>query len=325
MRVGIDGPVTVGIDIGATKILIGSVTRQGEIVHQTRYGIDLSTESLLKSSIYHSIADYIHEHRKENLSGNIGVGVFGHVDFEQGDWLGTMRLPGMEMIRFREDLKLRYGMNVALDNDVHTAALAELHLGKGREYRHFLYVNVGTGVAAGIISDGRLIRGASNYAGEVGHIFVGRDMEQCMCGSSWCLESAASGGGMINRVIRWISEYPNSRLLPLVKSGEITTADIFKAARQGDSLATKIHKEFIWSLGIGLVNLVNILNPEAIIMGGGVMRDGWLLKELSSFIYQNTTGVSRRGLKEITVTELGPQVAGLLGAACLAWDYEKTG
>jgi len=321
----VDEPVTVGIDIGATKILIGSVTRQGDIIHHARYGIDLSTESSLKGSIYRSIADYIHGRREENMSVNIGIGVFGHVDFEQGDWLGTMRVPGMEMIRFRDDLKQRYGMNVAIDNDVHTAALAELHLGKGREYRHFLYVNIGTGIAAGIISDGRLIRGASNYAGEIGHTFVGRDMEQCMCGSSWCLESAASGGGMIKRAIRWINDYPDSRLAPLIQSGGITSVDIFREARKGDPLSMKIHKEFIWSIGIGLVNLVNILNPEAIILGGGVMRDSWLLKELSDFIYQNTIGVSRRGLKEIALTELGPQVTGLLGAACLAWDYEKIG
>jgi glucokinase len=317
-----DDPVTIGIDIGATKILIGSVTREGKVVQQRRYDIDLSTEARLKSSIYDSIDDYMAGQPGRNVSKTIGIGVFGHVDFEHGKWLGSMRLPGMSKLHFREDLQAKYGFDIAVDNDVHAATLAEMYLGKGRQYRNFLYVNIGTGIAAGIVSDGRLVRGAVNYAGEIGHIFVGKDMEPCMCGRNWCMETAASGGGLIRRASSWLSDYPGSILAPLIQSGTVVSMDIFLAARLGDSLAKKIYKEFIWSMGIGLVNLVNILNPEAIIMGGGVMQDEWMLKELSGFVYQNAAKVPSSALREITLTELGPQVVGLLGAACLAWNYE---
>ncbi|MEK4509261.1 ROK family protein [Paenibacillus anaericanus] len=317
-----DEPFTIGIDIGATKVLIGSVTQEGKVVHQQRYDIDLSSEQLLRSSIYDSIANYIDLQQVRNVSKTIGIGVFGHVDFEHGEWMGSMRLPGMDKVRFREDLQAKYGFDIAVDNDVHAATLAEMYLGKGRQYRNFLYVNVGTGIAAGIVSDGRLVRGAANYAGEIGHIFVGKDMEPCMCGSNWCLETAASGGGMIHRANRWLMDYPDSILASKIQSGTVVSVDIFRAALLGDPLAGKIHQEFIWSMGIVLVNLVNILNPEAIIMGGGVLQDEWLMKELSTFVFEHAAKVPSNALKEITLTELGPQVVGLLGASCLAWNYE---
>ncbi len=314
-----DQPVTIGIDIGATKILIGAVTREGRIVHQKRYEIDLSSAVMLKSCIYDSIEDYVSCMQGEDTSKAVGIGVFGHVNSERGQWMGSLRIPGMEPICFGEDLKEAYGFDVAVDNDVHAAALAEMYLGKGRRYRNFLYVNIGTGIAAGIVTDGKLVRGAVNYAGEIGHTFVGKDMELCMCGKNWCMETAASGGGLIHRACTWIADYPESMLADKVKSGDVISDDIFNAARLGDRMAVRIYEDFIWSAGIGLVNLVNVLNPEAIILGGSVLKDEWLLKELSAFIYKNAVEISGAALKEITLSELGPQVVGLLGAACLTW------
>ena len=124
---------------------------------------------------------------------------------------------------------------------------------------------------------------------------------------------------MIHRACRWIEDYPDSVLADKVKSDSVISADIFKAARHGDKMAVRIYEDFIWAAGIGLVNLVNILNPEAIILGGGVLKDQWLLEELSAFVYKNAIGISGAALKEISISELGPRVVGLLGAACLTW------
>lgn len=320
-----DHPLTLGVDIGATKILIGAVARSGEIVRQQRYGIDLSSERALKRSIYASIGDFLASAPALRIAAAIGIGVFGHADFERGEWLGSMRMPGMDKLRFREELRRECGLEAAVDNDVHAAALAERHLGAGRRYKSFLYINVGTGIAAGLVADGRLIRGAANFAGEIGHMYVGdyAGSETCMCGGSGCLETVASGSGMMQRAARLLGGYPASRLAGPIQAGRLVSDDIFGAAAFGDPLAVRLYEDFSGAMETGLVSLVHIFNPEAVIMGGGVLKDKRLLAEISGRVYSRSVKASAGALKEIALTGLGSQTVGLLGAACLAWEHER--
>ena len=255
----------------------------------------------------------------------IGMGLVGQTNPKVGTWFEAMNLPITTPIPLAGQLSDRYEVPVTLDNDVHAAALAELRWGIGKESTDFIYLNVGTGIAAGLVFNGQLLRGTQNYAGELGHMVVQPDGPLCPCGRRGCVEPIASGGGMLACVQELLVDFPDSMLHAHAQSEPLTAHSIFTAADTGDPLAIKISSEAIQALSMALINLVNLLNPEWIVYGGGTLRDGWLIEHVRVDVESRPLLMTRKSLKGILPSRLNPDQVGLLGAACLAWNINPSG
>jgi glucokinase len=310
-------PVVIGVDVGATKILVGAVTQAGDILASQRSQIDGETQATTLRSIEASIEDFL-QAWDGSMPLAIGVGLVGQTDPKAGTWLEAMNLPIKSPVPLGKQLSDRHGIPVALDNDVHAATLAEMRWGLGKESTDFIYLNVGTGISAGLVFNGQLLRGADNYAGELGHTVVQPDGPLCPCGRRGCLEPIASGGGMLARVHEGLINFPNSTLHS--QTEHLTAHSIFTAADYGDPLAMKISSDAMQALSTALTNLVNLLNPEWIIYGGGTLSDGWLIKRVHVNVESQPLLMTRKSLKGILPSRLNPDQVSLLGAACLAWN-----
>lgn len=310
----------VGIDVGGTKILLGYVGRNGEIYRSQRYPMDRGTQASVLASIDQAVASFLQCAWDGPAPLAIGIGVVGQTDPASGLWLQAINLPIHTPVPLAKRLYVRYGLPVAVDNDVHAATLAEMRLGVGLDVNDFVYINVGTGLSAGIVCNGQLVRGRANYAGELGHMVVEPDGELCSCGRRGCLEPIASGGGLIAQVQRRLADYPESLLHPAVRAGALTSKAIFEAADAGDALASAVAERALRGLNVALVNLVNLLNPEVIVLGGGVFSDRWLLPRLRTYIAYNALPAAYRACRGVVLSELEVDQVGLLGAATLAWE-----
>jgi glucokinase len=291
----------IGVDVGATKILVGAITDAGNVIASRRYKIKHASQAATLQSIYNSLDDFV-----QDLSGSspraIGIGLVGQIDPETGTWLEAMNLPIKSPVPLAEQISDRHGIPVALDNDVHAATLAELRWGIGTESKDFIYLNIGTGVSAGMVFGGQLLRGAKNYAGELGHMVVQPD------------GILVSGGGILARVQDESANYPNS----ILHSESLTAHQVFMAADSRDPLASKIANHAIQALSTALTNLVNLLNPEWIVYGGGTLSDGWLIEHVRETVETQPLTMIRKSLDGIIPSRLNPEQVGLLGAACLA-------
>ena len=309
--------VVIGVDVGATKIMVGAVTRSGEIAASRRTQMDRASRESTLQSIESALDGFMRDW-DDSLPLGIGVGLVGQIDPITGTWVEAMNLPIKSPVPLGKHVRDRYGIPVALDNDVHAATQAELRWGIGKESKDFIYLNVGTGISTGLVFNGQLLHGTKNYAGEFGHMVVDPHGPPCPCGRQGCVEPIASGGGMWTRVQELAGDFPDSKLY--VHKESLTTHDIFKAADAGDPLAIKISNDAIQALGIALTNLVNIFNPEWIVYGGGTLSDDWLMEHVRPNVETQPLIMIRKSLKGIQPSSLNPDQVGLLGAACLAWD-----
>lgn len=313
--------VLIGADVGATKILVGAVTQMGKVLGSHRSQMNAKTQETTLESIETAIQDFLREWEGARPLA-IGVGVVGQTDPRAGTWLEAMNLPITDPVPLGKRLRERHGIPVALDNDVHAATLAEMRWGIGRESTNFIYLNVGTGIASGLVFNGQLVRGIENYAGEFGHMVVQPDGPLCPCGRRGCVETIASGGGMLARVHALLAGFPDSSLHAQIEP--LTANSIFTAADAGDPLAIKISSDAVQALSEALTDLVNLLNPEWIVYGGGTLSDGWLIERVRPKVETGALPMTRKSLKGILPSRLDPAQVGLLGAACLAWDLGVT-
>ncbi|WP_248926925.1 ROK family protein [Paenibacillus hamazuiensis] len=313
-----------GIDVGGTKISIGLVDADGRIVRSARYPMDRREQASALGSIDRALDDFMSggsRSAREPLA--IGLCMPGQIDPARGAWVHCLSIPIGSEVPLAALLQERYGAPAFLDNDVKAATLAEQRWGGGRGHADFVYVNVGTGIACGIVSGGQLVRGAGNYAGEIGHMSVDPSGAPCKCGSRGCLENIASGGGMISRVRELLPQFPDSSLHGLERSGGLNSSAVFAAYRQGDALAAKVSEDAVAALETALVSLVNLTNPQAVILGGGVFRDEWLAGRLREHVAAHSMPAARKSLASFQLSQLTASDVGLLGAASLAWEGIK--
>ena len=309
--------VYIGVDVGATKILVGAVTQSGTILASRRFNIQHESQAATLQSIHDSLENFLGDWDRLTPRA-IGIGLVGQIDPETGTWLEAMNLPIKSPVPLAGQVRDRFGIPVALDNDVHAAALAEARWGIGTESNNFIYLNIGTGVSAGLVFGGQLLRGSKNYAGELGHMVVQPNGVLCPCGRRGCLEPIVSGGGMLAHVQQELVNHPDSTLHSFGDS--LTTHEIFTASDSGDPLAGKLSNDAIQALSIALTNLVNLLNPEWIVYGGGTLSDGWLIDHVRGNVETGPLPMIRKSLKGIIPSHLNPEQVGLLGAACLAMN-----
>jgi glucokinase len=248
------------------------------------------------------------------------VAVPGTVDFEEGVVVKAPNVPCLDGFRLSAALRSELQLPAVVENDANAAAVGEMWQGAGRRYSHLVCVTLGTGVGGGIILDGKLWRGVDGSAGEIGHIgvdpFAG---VPCTCGSRGCLEVYASATAIVRMTRETQPRYPTSILH---KVDTLTSQKIYEAGLQGDELALEVLRRMGVYLGIGLASLVNLLNPEIIVIGGGV-SDGWELfeKHMNQQVRERAFPLPAQRVK-ITRAECGDD-AGLLGAARLAFTRER--
>lgn len=251
----------------------------------------------------------------------VGASFGGPVRREEGTVLLSHHVPDWEGFPLAEWLRERFGAPAVVENDANAAALGEWRYGSGQGTRHFFYVTVSTGIGGGIVIDGELYHGADGLAGEIGHIMVDPDGPSCTCGRRGCLEALASGPAIARRARELLTSCPRPGEGKVLRElvGEdlerISAREVAAAARRGDPLAAEVLREAGEALGFGLAQVITLLNPERISLGGGVIKAGNpLLAPVREAMRRHAFPGSR---VEVAVAELGDE-APLWGAAALA-------
>lgn len=317
----VENQVVLGVDFGSTKIQIGAITPDGRALSARKFPTCRNSQEESISSLQCAIASFLEGWDGPSPTA-IGIGLVGHIDRENGIWVHSMNAKIVEPVPIAQMLKEQFSIPVFIDNDVHCATLAEMILGVGRISRHFILINVGTGVACGIVDDGRLLRGVANSAGEFGHTSAETTGELCPCGFFGCLENIVGGAALIRNAVAVLPNYPESQLNALYKANNLHSNTIFEAAQAGDPLANTITQRAIKALGIGIVNLANLLNPEYIIFAGSVMRNEWFVERVRKFICDNTLVSTLNCIKGISTSSIHVSDVGMYGAACLGFASE---
>ncbi len=302
----------IGIDLGGTKLLIGEVSREGKILREKRYPSDLSSQETAVALIVSSLDDFLASGEGESQAVAIGVGVPGRVDAGQGVWLqiDPERTSPIELGKMLEKC---FGLPCFIDNDVKSATLAEQRWGYGQVSKDFVYINVGTGVGAGIVVDGKIVYGYHWDAGEVGYTSSGVGACPASPGQDLHVEAVASGAGMDDRARKLKGQYATQ--LPFPTDGRIDIEDVFKLERASDELCRVLVEQASQALKTLIGNIARTIDPEYIVLGGGVVADGYLLKKLR----HDLNGNSFRFVKDnIVITRLNGHETGLLGAAAIA-------
>ncbi|MEH7548973.1 ROK family glucokinase [Neobacillus vireti] len=306
-----------GIDLGGTTTKIAFITNSGDIVHKWEIPTDNSNEGQnITSNIAKAIDEKLSQigETKEKLMG-IGMGAPGPVDYETGIILNVVNLGWKDNYPLKDSLEEATSLPAAVENDANCAALGEMWSGAGNGARDLVCVTLGTGVGGGVIANGNIIQGINGAAGEIGHITViPSGGAPCNCGKTGCLETVASATGIVRLAEEAVKNSSSSS-----KLGElfrITAKDIFDAARDNDQLAQKVLNEVSFHLGLALANIGNTLNPDKIVLGGGVSKAGDILLDSVKENFEKFAFPAVRNSTEIDIATLGND-AGVLGAAWL--------
>ena len=274
----------LAVDVGGTALAGGLVDQDGAIITSQAVATDRlgRGEGILKN-LLELVASLEDETRRLQLPvRGLGVGVPGAVEEGTGR-IGPdiQNIPELGNLLLRDVLQERTGLQVVVDNDVNALTLAEWTFGQGKGLRHLAMIAAGTGVGGGLILNGELVRGASGYAGEVGHITVELDGRPCFCGSRGCVKAYASGPDLVAQVRELLQEERSSIWSELTGGdlGRINPSVVFRAADRGDAVAEAVVAKAAQALGAGVAALINLCNPEMIILGGGLMEAGEILME----------------------------------------------
>ncbi|AGB42010.1 transcriptional regulator/sugar kinase [Halobacteroides halobius DSM 5150] len=271
----------IGIDLGGTKILTALADLEGNILAEVRKPTEADKG---KNSVIAKIKDTIYEVLGqtevaiEEVEG-IGLGSPGPLNIEEGIIYHTPNL-NLDNVNIIEELK-DVGPPIFLENDANAAALGEKYFGAGKDAQDLIYVTVSTGIGGGIIIGGEVYHGASDGAGEIGHLTLLPNSDQkCGCGNYGCWEAVASGTALSRLGREAVKNGEDTLLADLVDDAtEVNGAVIAKAAKKGDQVASEIVEQIAEYLGIGFASLINIFNPEKIIIGGGVSKSWPLLQD----------------------------------------------
>ena len=308
----------IGCDFGGTKLLIGEMDEHGGILQSKRYDTGINNHNEASERIMDCLTDYINQAGFVGTPVAAGAGVVGVVDYLGGNWVSlnhieTVPVPLADMI------SQKLGIPAGIDNDVKCATRAEMIFGYGKLSRDFIYINIGTGISAGFVIDGKILRGANNNSGEVGHsvVDISRD-EECICGRHGCVEGIASGSGFQKQVNRLYDLYP-TRLNRIEPGEQPDVSEIFRLSDEGDALCQKLTQQAIDNLSNLIMNLARITDPDTIVLGGGILSDGWLLPKLRESLNPSTM----RGVKNgVVQSSIHPGLVGLIGAGALAMSEE---
>ncbi|MBO0825244.1 MAG: ROK family glucokinase [Actinobacteria bacterium] len=309
--------LSIGVDVGGTKVAAGVVDESGKIIDQLKKYTPAASPDDTIAVIAEAVTELLARHDVDA----VGIGAAGFVDQTRSSVLFAPNLAWRDE-PVKKLVEERIGRPVVVENDANAAAWAETKLGAARGHNHVVLITVGTGIGAGIVLDGRLYRGRFGSAGEPGHYRVVPDGRVCGCGNRGCWEQYASGSALVAEARDFAQRSPEAaaRLLHF-GGGRVDLIDgpaVTRAAAEGDPGARRCFEIVGNWLGTGLADLSAILDPGCFVIGGGVSDAGELLLGPAREAYQHgLTGRTHRPYADVRLAELGPD-AGLIGAADLA-------
>lgn len=310
-------PLTVGVDIGGSKVLAGVVDGAGMVLRSERR----ETPGSSVTGVEDTIVDLVESFARTYDVAAVGIGAAGFVDSARSVVRFSPHLAWRDE-PLREALMTRIHRPVVVDNDANAAGLAECRFGAAAGYRLVLCVTLGTGIGGSLIIDNRVLRGANGMAGEFGHIQVVENGHRCECGNRGCWEQYASGNALVREARELVAAHsPVAERLWKMVGGDASALSgplVTEAARCGDPLAVELLADMGRWLGVGLAGMAAAFDPDCIVVGGGVSQAGDLLLGLTRMAFARAlTGRGHRVEPPILCAALGPD-AGFIGAADMA-------
>jgi glucokinase len=311
----------LALDIGGTKLAAGVVRADGEVLSFATCPTDVADGPQASLARLFDLGKHALDQAgvdpgdaPERLAG-CGIGCGGPLDASRGVLLCPPHLPGWVDVPITRLAESTYGLPAVLDNDGTAGAAGEWRFGAGRGTRHLVYLTVSTGIGGGFVVDGRTYRGAAGNGGEPGHITVRSDGRPCRgCGRAGCLEAYASGTSL-SELAREAVARGEATSLP----HDATAADVAREARAGDRLAVRLWDQTTGLLGEGVTSVVNLYEPEIVVLGGGVTRAGeQLLAPVRDAVARLAMGPAARAVR--VVRAVNGDRAGVLGAAAIAFE-----
>jgi glucokinase len=309
--------LTIGVDIGGTKIAAGVVDEEGNILSTFKVPTPTTPEAIVDA-----IASAVEGARAGHEIVGVGIGAAGYVNRQRSTVYFAPNLLGWRNGPLRQEVEQRVGLPVVVENDANAAAWGEYKFGAGKGHRNVICITLGTGLGGGIIIGNKLRRGHFGVAAEFGHIKMVPDGLLCGCGSQGCWEQYASGRALVRYAKQRANATPE-RAEALLSLGDgtpdgIEGKHISMAARQGDPVAVDSYRELARWAGAGLADLASLFDPSAFIVGGGLSDEGELVLDPIRKSYKRwLVGGNWRPVAEVRAAELGNK-AGLVGAADLA-------
>lgn len=302
----------VGIDIGGTNIKAGIVDSSGAVLESV-------TEPTGSGDVRETVARLARDLSKGSDISGVGIGVAGLLDRAEDRVQLCANIPTLEGFSFRE---IGIKKKLVVENDANAAAFAELWQGLGSKFKSFVLMTLGTGIGAGIVHDGKLLR----VAAEAGHTSINATGEKCPCGNYGCLELYASAGAIVAQAVKSLESGAESMLRECCRGNiyRVTPDDVYKAALDGDIISREALKAAGYHLGIGIANLITLLSPEVIVLAGG-LTGAWDI-----YVAEAIREAGRRSFKglydkvEIARSVMSPETIGVIGAAGLVLHSEKT-
>lgn len=304
----------IGIDVGGSHVSVGIVLEEGRVLYSLQYPQEYCDSSLWSENLAEHIEEVLGQKPEDVMIEAFGIGFRGHVDFKRQLLTKSSILnveKGFDICGF---LKERFRIPAYIDNDVKAAACGELLFGAGKKYQNFICYNVGTGIAAALILDGKLVRGWENNAGEIGDdLFAGTEPGKAGKG----LEAMASGKGIEDEAALHRKDFPDSVLF---KSKErVTAKEIVKACRQGDPLGVFVIRQAVEALAVSIVNMGHLVDPEAFLFTGGVVSETWFFDQLKEKVGQLQDILGEKQIRKLERSEFASKCSGPLGAAAVGF------
>jgi len=311
----------VGVDLGATNIVSILINGEGKvIVKDSRASLAREGKEKTLSQIVNSVRAVLEKGQLQGISSasikGVGVGSPGPLDTKKGIIHFAPNLPGWNNVSLVSILADELKLPIFLENDANAAALAEWYMGAGKKVDNLVLLTLGTGIGGGIIIGGEVLHGAWDTAAEIGHMIIHEGGLVCGCGKRGCLEAYASATGVIKRTVSFMKAGGDTVLREVVHDHleDITCELVYRAAERGDELSQRIVKETARYLGIGIASLVNVINPEMVILSGGMTAAGDLLfKPVRKYARKYALEAAVKGVR-IVPAKLGGNT-GALGAA----------
>ena len=311
----------VGVDIGGTNLKAGLVDENGVLLATQKMKVaSIADDDGLAWTVASLVQELAHT---VNISvsdvASVGVGVPGTVEIRSGSINYTCNLP-LRNVPLRKLFHRYLSIPLYIENDANCAALAEFLVGAGRDSKRFVTITLGTGVGAGIVHPGKIYPGATGMAGEVGHMVIQRGGLPCPCGRHGCWEQYASATALKRMTAAALAAHPHSILAQVVaeNEGRVSGQSAFIAARRGDPVGQQVCDEYVDYLACGVVNVVNIFQPDTMAIGGGVSNEAeeQLLLPVQQRVARESIPCGRDRRTRIVKAELGNR-AGIIGAALL--------
>lgn len=305
----------IALDLGGTKLAAGVVDREGVVLRRTQHPTEQSGQDALVAQVERTIDELM-----SRDVGALGVGIPSQIDQRAGRAGASVNVP-LAGVDLRDRLARRFGIPVALENDANAAALAEHRFGAGRGTDHMLMLTLGTGVGGGIILNGDLYRGAIGAAGELGHITIDMHGGPCQgfCPGIGHMEELASGTRAATLAAEYAERDASGSLARARAAGRsLDAALVVELASSGDGDALEILDSIGYALGLGIASLLNVFNPELVVIGGGFARAGELVLGPARAVVAERALPTVRDTVRIVPAVLGPE-AGLVGSALIGF------